>query len=150
MFAKTINPTVYRNHPIDIFGCKRNLPICKVNDDLYIAAFVIFGDVELTRTCAQELVKKLPPFDIIITVESKGIPLAYEMARILNSEKYLIARKSSKLYMQNPYSVEVQSITTPKKQMLYIDESDKNAMCGKRVVILDDVISTGESLLAVE
>ncbi len=150
MFSKVINPETDHYYSMQIAGCKRDLPICKVNDSLYIAGFVIFGDVELTRACAEALVEKLPPFDIMITAESKGIPLIYEMARILNAEKYLIARKVPKLYMKDIHSVEVKSITTEARQTLYIDGNDKKYMEGKKVVIVDDVISTGESLAAVE
>ncbi len=150
MFSKTIDPKTYHHYPITVAGVKRELPICKVNDGLYIAGFVIFGDVELTRACAEELVKKLPECDIMITAESKGIPLIYEMARITGAKRYLLARKAPKLYMKDIHSVEVKSITTEKRQMLYIDGEDKEAMNGKRVVIVDDVISTGESLTAVE
>lgn len=145
-----INPAEYKEYPLEVAGVKRMLPICKVNDDLYIAAFVIFGDVELTRACATELVNKLPEHDVLITAEAKGIPLIYEMARQTGAKKYLIARKAPKLYMKNPHSVEVQSITTAKKQTLYIDKEDADYMHGKRVVIVDDVISTGESAMAVE
>ena len=144
-----INPETFLTYPLDVAGLHRELPVCKVNDNLYIAAFVIFGDVELTVACAKELVKKLPPHDILITAESKGIPLVYEMARQTGENKYLIARKAPKLYMKDPHSVEVQSITTAKKQTLYIDKDDVDSMRGKRVVIVDDVISTGESLFAV-
>ncbi len=145
-----INPETYHSYPLDVAGLHRDLPICKVNDSLYIAAFVIFGDVELTVACASELIKKLPPHDILITAESKGIPLVYEMARQLGDSKYLIARKGAKLYMKDPHSIEVQSITTARKQTLFIDRNDADSMRGKRVVIVDDVISTGESLFAVE
>ena len=150
MFSKIIDPETYHYYPITIAGCNRELPICRVNDGLYIAGFVIFGDVELTRACAEALVAKMPPFDIMITAESKGIPLAYEMARIMNSNRYLIARKAPKLYMRDIHSAQVKSITTEQMQTLYIDGKDKIAMEGKRVVIVDDVISTGESLSAVE
>ncbi|HPE94460.1 MAG TPA: phosphoribosyltransferase family protein [Bacillota bacterium] len=145
-----INPETYTHYPLKVAGLERQLPICKVNDGLYIAAFVIFGDVELTSACARELIKKLPEHDILITAESKGIPLVYEMARQLGENKYLIARKGAKLYMKDPHSVEVQSITTSRKQTLFIDKDDIEHMKGKRVVIVDDVISTGESLFAVE
>ncbi len=136
-------------YTMEIAGLKRNLPICKLNDKLSIGAFVIFGDVELTVACAKELVKKIPEHDIIITAESKGIPLAYEMARQMN-ETYLLARKALKVYMKDPVAVKVNSITTPTTQTLYIDKKDAEAMKGKRVVIVDDVISTGESLNALE
>lgn len=135
---------------VTITGLKRELPICRLSDDLYIAYFVIFGDVELTRACARELLKKAPPHDIMITAESKGIPLIYEMARQNNESDYLIARKSPKLYMKKVFSVEVQAITNQARQSLYIDSNDADKMRGKRVLIVDDVISTGESIHAVE
>ncbi len=135
---------------LSVAGVERDLPLCKVTDDLYIAAFVIFGDVEITKACATALLEKAPDHDIMITAESKGIPLVYEMARQENAEHYLIARKAPKLYMKEVFSTEVNSITTAKKQTLYIDSDDKNYMNGKRVLIIDDVISTGESLRAVE
>jgi adenine phosphoribosyltransferase len=121
-----------------------------VSDTLDIAAFIMFGDVELTVNCARELIKLAPPHDVLITAEAKGIPLAYEMARQLGENKYLIARKSPKLYMKNPINVVVKSITTAKAQTLYIDEEDAAFMKGRRVLIVDDVISTGESVGAVE
>lgn len=145
-----IDVNTYKYYPITVAGVERRLPICKVNDGLYIGAFVIFGDVELTVACARELIKKLPEHDILITAESKGIPLVYEMARQLGDKTYLIARKAAKLYMKEPHSVEVQSITTARKQTLFIDSVDRELMAGKKVVIVDDVISTGESLFAVE
>ncbi len=150
MFSKVIDPETYHYYPITVAGCDRQLPICKVNDNLYIAGFVIFGDVEITRACAEALVQKMPPFDIMITAESKGIPLIYEMARIMNNNRYLIARKAPKLYMKDIHSVDVKSITTESRQTLYIDGADREAMKGKHVVIIDDVISTGESLSALE
>ena len=139
-----------KNYPITIAGVNRELPLCKVTDDLYIGAFVIFGDVEITVASAAELLKIAPKHDIMITAESKGIPLLYEMARQSGENKYLIARKTPKLYMQNVVSTEVNSITTAKKQMLFIDSTDVEFMNGKSVLIIDDVISTGESLRAVE
>lgn len=134
---------------LKVAGLERDLPICKLNDKISIAGFVIFGDVELTVACARELVKKIPEHDIILTAESKGIPLAYEMARQMN-EGYLLARKGVKVYMKDPVGVEVQSITTKKLQTLYLDKTDAEKIKGKRVVIVDDVISTGESLKALE
>lgn len=150
MITMNINPETYHYYPITIAGVERKLPICKLNDNLYIAGFVIFGDVEITKACAAELVKKLPPFDVMITAESKGIPLAYEMARLLGGMRYLVARKAAKLYMKDPITVEVQSITTANRQTLCINKEDADLMKGKRVVIIDDVISTGESVYAVE
>ena len=137
-------------YEMKVAGLTRQLPLCKVSDELYIGAFVIFGDVELTVNSARELLKVAPEHDIMITAESKGIPLVYEMARQSGENKYLIARKAPKLYMKNVVSTEVTSITTAKKQMLYIDSEDVALMKGKRVLIIDDVISTGESLRAVE
>ena len=137
-------------HPMTIAGLKRELPICRVTDELYIGAFVIFGDVELTVACAKALLEKAPEYDYIITAESKGIPLAYEMARQAGDEKWLLARKGAKLYMQNVFSVEVKSITTDHVQKLYLDGADAALMQGKRILIVDDVISTGESLRALE
>lgn len=137
-------------YTLDVAGLKRVLPICPVSGELSIAAFVIFGDVELTSASARELLKIAPEHDIMITAESKGIPLLFEMARQSGENTYLIARKAPKLYMSNIFSCEVNSITTAKKQMLYIDGKDAELMRGKRVLIIDDVISTGESLRAVE
>ncbi len=138
------------HYHMTVAGCERDLPICPLNENLSIGAFVIFGDCELTRACASELLKKAPEFDYIITAESKGIPLAYEMARQINAPKWLLARKGVKLYMRDVIGVEVRSITTDHVQKLYIDGEDAELMRGKRVLIVDDVISTGESLIALE
>ena len=135
-------------YELNLAGIKRKLPLCKVNDKLYIAAFVMFGDVELTKVCAEELLKIAPEHDIMITAESKGIPLLYEMARQSGVNNYLLARKGPKLYMQDIITVDVDSITTEKKQILCISGADAESMRGKRVLIVDDVISTGESLAA--
>ena len=137
-------------YEMKVAGLTRQLPLCRVSDTLYIGAFVIFGDVELTEACARELLKVAPEHDILITAESKGIPLVYEMARQSGENKYLIARKAPKLYMKDIFSTEVNSITTAKTQVLCIDGEDAALMRGKRVIIVDDVISTGESLRAVE
>ena len=137
-------------HSMVIAGLKRELPICRVTDDLYIGAFVIFGDCELTTACAKELLEKAPAYDYIITAESKGIPLAQEMARLNGDAKWMLARKGVKLYMQDVLCVEVKSITTSAVQKLYLDGNDAAMMKGKRVLIVDDVISTGESLHALE
>lgn len=137
-------------HHMTIAGVERDLPLCKVDDTLSIGAFVIFGDVELTVACARELLKLAPEYDYMITAESKGIPLVYEMARQSGQNKYLLARKSAKLYMRDVFSVEVRSITTDHVQRLYLDGEDAALIRGKRILIVDDVISTGESLHAVE
>ena len=138
---------VYR---MKVAGLERDLPICKVTDSLYIAGFVIFGDQELTVACARELLKRAPEYDYIITAEAKGIPLAHEMARQAGDAKYILARKGPKLYMQDVFSVTVNSITTAKEQKLYLDGADAKLMQGKKILIVDDVISTGESLKALE
>ena len=133
-----------------IAGLERDLPICKVTDTLYIAGFVIFGDQELTVACARELLKKAPEYDYILTAEAKGIPLAHEMARQAGDAKYILASKGPKLYMRDIFEVSVQSITTAKEQKLYLDGADAELMKGKRILLVDDVISTGESLRALE
>ena len=137
-------------HHMTIAGLERDLPLCRVNDQLYIGAFVILGDVELTVACARELLKLAPEYDYMITAESKGIPLVYEMARQSGQNKYLLARKSAKLYMRDVFSVEVRSITTDHVQRLYLDGEDAALIRGKRILIVDDVVSTGESVHAVE
>lgn len=137
-------------YEINIAGLKRSLPLCKINDDLFIGAFIMFGDVEITKACATELLKKAPEFDIMITAESKGLPLLYEMARQINAENYILARKAPKLYMKDIITTDVNSITTENKQTLCISGEDAKSMKGKKVLIVDDVISTGESLAALE
>ena len=133
-----------------VAGLERDLPICPVNENLYIAGFVIFGDQELTVACARDLLAKAPEYDYILTAEAKGIPLAHEMARQAGDAKYILARKGPKLYMRDIFSVTVNSITTAKEQKLYLDGADAALMKGKRILIVDDVISTGESLKALE
>ena len=133
-------------YPMEIAGVKRELPLCRVNDELYIAAFVMFGDVEITVASAAALLKIAPEFDVIITAEAKGIPLAYEMARQSGKYKYVVARKYPKLYMKNVFSAEVRSITTDKDQTLYLSQDEADYICGKRVLLVDDVVSTGESI----
>ena len=136
-------------YKMTIAGLERNLPICPLNEDLSIAGFIIFGDVELTEACAAGLLKKLPEFDYIVTPEAKSIPLAYAMSA-QSGKKYFVARKKKKLYMQSPVEVNVRSITTDAVQTLILDGADGEQIRDKRVVIVDDVISTGESLAAVE
>ena len=137
-------------YDIDVAGLKRTLPLCHVSDDLYIAAFVIFGDVELTVHSAAELLKLAPEYDYLIAPEAKSIPLLYEMARQSGANKYYLARKGAKAYMQGTFEVDVKSITTDKVQHLVLDEHDAEEIRGKRMLIIDDVISTGESLHAME
>ena len=135
-------------YSMKIAGLDRKLPLCPLNDELYIGAFVIFGDAELTVASAAELLKKAPEFDYIITAEAKGIPLAHEMSR-QSGKKYFVARKKPKLYMTGVLDVTVNSITTEGEQHLYLDTAEAEEMKGKRVLIVDDVISTGASLSAV-
>lgn len=145
--------TIERNNAMEytmnIAGCERSLQLCPITDDLYIAGFILFGDVEITEASAQALLDKCPEFDVIVTAESKGIPLAYEMAR-RSGKPYIVARKGAKLYMQDVVTVEVNSITTDHIQTLCVGKSEKNEIAGNRVLIVDDVISTGESLRALE
>ncbi|NLN46583.1 MAG: adenine phosphoribosyltransferase [Clostridiaceae bacterium] len=135
---------------LQVAGLERELPVCRITDDLYIGAFVIFGDIELTQACAEALLRIAPPYDILITADSKGIPLVYEMARQRGDERHVIARKAAKLYMKDVVSAEVRSITTDRIQTLYLDGGDVEHLRGRRVLIVDDVISTGESLRALE
>lgn len=137
-------------HKMTIAGHERFLPLCPLNDELMIAGFVIFGDPELTTACAEELIKKAPEYDYIITAEAKGIPLAHEMARLQNNQKYFVARKKAKLYMSGVFESTVNSITTEGEQKLYLDTADAEIMKGKRILIVDDVVSLGQSLAAVE
>ena len=138
-----------KTYKMTIAGCERELPLCEVNEHLDIAAFIMFGDVEITEKAAAELLKKAPEHDVVISAEAKGIPLCYEMAR-QGCGRYIIARKGVKVYMPEPISVRVQSITTLSQQTLYLGSDDADFMKGKRVLIVDDVISTGESLRALE
>lgn len=134
---------------IDIGGIKRDLPLCEITETLYIGALNMFGDIELTIASAKKLIEMASDFDFIVTAEAKSIPLAYEMSR-QSGKKYFIARKQPKLYMVDPLQVIVKSITTENVQHLYLDRADADEMRGKRVLIVDDVISTGESLRALE
>ncbi len=138
-----------KTYTLQVAGLERELPLCPVNDKMDIAAFIMFSDVELTIACAKALLEKLPEFDVIVTAEAKGIPLAYEMSR-QSGKKYIPARKGPKLYMEKPVIVKDKSITTAAEQTLVIDQKDLDYMQGKRVVIVDDVISTGGSLHALE
>ena len=139
-------------YELKVAGLTRQLPICKVTDQLYIGAFICFGDAELTVACARELLKLVPAdsYDYLFTAEAKSIPLIHEMARQSGAKKYFIARKGAKVYMPDPISVEDQSITTAGVQKLYLGQDDAELIRGKRILIMDDVISTGGSLLAME
>jgi len=133
-----------------IAGLTRDLPLCPLNEHLQIGAFVIFGDPELTTAAATALLKLAPDYDYLISAEAKGIPLVHEMARLAGNQKYFLARKAPKLYMTGVLEVTVHSITTAREQKLYLDTADAALMKGKRILIVDDVISTGESLRAVD
>ncbi len=139
-------------YPVEIAGLHRELPICKVTDGLYIAAFICFGDAEVTEACARELLKLVPPedYDYMLTAEAKSIPLIHEMARQSGATKYFVARKGPKAYMPDPIHVDDQSITTQGMQKLYIGRDDAEIIKGKRILLIDDVVSTGGSLLAME
>ncbi|MBP3315042.1 MAG: adenine phosphoribosyltransferase [Clostridia bacterium] len=135
---------------MNIAGLDRDLPLCPISDSLMIGAFVIFGDPELTTACAEELLKRAPEHDFMISAEAKGIPLVHEMARLEGNKKYFLARKAPKLYMTGVFEAAVHSITTANDQKLYLDTADAEQMKGKKILIVDDVISTGESLKAIE
>lgn len=138
-------------YKMNIAGLDRELPLCKVSDDLYIGAFIMFGDAEITVACARELLARAPKdYDYLLTAEAKSIPLIHEMARQSGAKKYFIARKGPKAYMPDPIHVEDQSITTAGAQKLYLGRDDADLICGKRIVLMDDVISTGGSLRAME
>ena len=139
-----------KSYKMEIAGVTRELPLCPISDSLMIGAFVIFGDPELTTACADALLKKAPEHDYMISAEAKGIPLVHEMARLEGNKKYFLARKTPKLYMTGVFEAEVHSITTEKDQKLYLDTADAEMMRGKKILIVDDVISTGESLRAIE
>ncbi len=136
-------------YEMTIAGVKRQLPIFPVSDKLSIAAFILFGDVEVTVKSSEALLAKSPEFDVLLTAEAKGIPLCYEMARQAQ-KPYVIARKGTKVYMTDPVEFKVKSITTQREQVLYLGQEDIDLLKGKRVLIVDDVISTGESLKALE
>lgn len=139
-----------RFYEMNIVGCIRKLPIFRISDQMSIASFVLLGDAELVVKAAAKLVEKIPEVDYLITAEAKGIPLVQEMARLLNMKRYFVARKSVKPYMQDPFVTEVYSITTQKKQILCLDREESEMIRGKKILIVDDVISTGESLKAME
>ena len=138
-------------YKMNIAGLDRELPLCKVSDDLYIGAFIMFGDAEITVACARELLARAPKdYDYLLTAEAKSIPLIHEMARQSGAKKYFIARKGPKAYMPDPIHVEDRSITTAGVQKLYLGRDDADMIRGKRIVLMDDVISTGGSLHAME
>lgn len=138
-----------KTYHMTIAGCERDLPLCPISDKLDIAGFVMFNDVEVTVAAAKALLEKCPAHDVVLTAETKGIPLAYEMAR-QGCGSYVVARKGIKAYMEDPVQVEVKSITTANVQKLILSQADREALQGRRILIVDDVISTGESLTALE
>lgn len=137
-------------YQMTIAGCKRELPLCPLNETMQIAGFVMFGDPELTTAAAKALLEKAPEYDYMITAEAKGIPLAHEMARLAGNQKYFVARKYPKLYMTGVMEVVVHSITTDKEQTLYLDSADAELIRGKKILVVDDVVSLGESMHALE
>lgn len=139
-----------KTYTLHIAGLKRELPIIKLSYDLSIASFVILGDTEIVRKTAPMLAKKLPDVDFIVTAEAKGIPLAYEISKVLNLNEYIVARKSVKAYMEDPIEADVNSVTTSGSQKLYLNNLDAQKIKGKKVALVDDVISTGQSLKALE
>ena len=139
-----------KTYTLHVAGLTRELPIIKLSYDLSIASFVILGDTEIVRKTAPIIAKKLPEVDLIVTAEAKGIPLAYEISKVLNLNEYVVARKSVKAYMEEPIEVEVNSITTTNSQKLYLNNQDAKKIKGKRIALVDDVISTGQSLKALE
>lgn len=136
-------------YTLNIAGLTRKLKKYPVSDNMDIAAFILFGDTELSQACAQALLDRCPEFDYIVTPEAKSIPLAHDMSR-LSGKKYIVARKGVKVYMDHPEKVSVVSLTTQKEQVLYLGHEDGDLFKGKRVLIVDDVISTGGSLKAVQ
>ena len=139
-----------KTYTLHVAGLTRELPVIKLSYDLSIASFVILGDTEIVRKTAPIIAKKLPEVDFIVTAEAKGIPLAYEISKILNLNEYIVARKSIKAYMEEPIEFEVNSITTTNSQKLYLNNQDAKKIKGKRIALVDDVISTGQSLKALE
>ena len=137
-------------YEMEIAGLRRKLPLCRLNDELMIAGFTPFGDVELTVACAAELLKKAPEYDFMIAPEAKSIPIIHEMARQSDRNTYLLVRKAPKLYMDGVFEADLQSITTEGAQKLYMDGADAAKIKDKRILIVDDVISTGQSLAAIE
>ena len=138
-------------YEMKIAGLTRHLPLCRITDDLYIGAFVMLGDQEICVAGAAELLKRVPgEYDYLLTAETKGIPLVHEMARQTGAKTYFIARKEVKTYMPDAVGVEVNSITTQHRQQLFLSGEDAAMIRGKRILLVDDVISTGESMRALE
>lgn len=139
-----------RFYTVDIGGRKTDLPVLKLPSGISICFFNLHGNQSLTEHCGKEIAKRIPPCDVVITAESKGLQLAHVVARELGHELYAVCRKSKKLYMQDGLQTSVQSITTGEVQTLYLSKHDADLLKGKRVVIVDDVVSTGGSLKGIE
>ncbi len=136
-------------YKLNLCGLERKLPLIQISDHLKIASFVLLGDTELSVKAGYEL-SKLIDCDIILTAEAKGIELAHEIAKNLGESSFIVARKSEKSYMNDPINVEVNSITTQNTQKLFLDSKDVEKIKGKRIALVDDVISTGQSISALE
>lgn len=137
----------YDTYPVEVAGVKRNLRLFEVAPGLRIAILNILGDTELVQACAKELAKRLKDvdFDLFMTAEAKSIPLAYALSAEMN-KPYIVLRKSYKPYMGDAIQTETLSITTGQPQTLILDEKDREVIQGRKVVVLDDVISTGSTL----
>ncbi|MEB2334517.1 MAG: phosphoribosyltransferase family protein [Anaerolineaceae bacterium] len=137
----------YKTYPVEIAGLRRELPLFEVKRGLKIAILNILGDTELTQASAKELAKQLAakPFDALVTAEAKSIPLAYALS-VETKKPYVVLRKTYKSYMGDALKAETLSITTGEPQTLILDEKDIELIKGKKVVIIDDVISTGSTL----
>ena len=137
-------------YKVDLNGYSHDLPILPIGD-IKICFFNLHGAQELTEHCGKELAKIADKdVEVVITAESKGLQLAHCVARELGHKLYAVARKSKKLYMQDGIEVAVQSITTAGEQRLYLSAHDTALIKGKKVAIVDDVVSTGASLLGLE
>ena len=139
-------------YTVDICGRVEHLPILPLPSGVNIAFFNLHGNVELTEHCAKHLaerVKKYDP-DVLITAESKGLQITHCVARDIGQKMYAVARKSKKLYMQDGIEVQAKTITTGEVQHLYLSAHDVDLIKGKRVAIIDDVISTGAANAALE
>ena len=138
------------NYLLEIAGLRRRLPFVPISEDLAYASFVVISDAQLVEACAPLIAAKIEDCDVVVTAEAKGIALAYEVSKQLKLDRFVVARKSVKSYMKDPVSVSVHSITTFDEQKLYLDGNDVRFLQGKRACLLDDVVSTGESLNALE
>jgi adenine phosphoribosyltransferase len=134
-------------YALEIAGLKRELPLFEIKPGLRIAILNILGDTELVQACARELGQRLNglDFDLIVSAEAKSIPLAYALA-VETKRPYVILRKTYKPYMGDAIQAETLSITTGQPQILILDEKDRETVKGKKVLVVDDVISTGSTL----